>query len=127
MKAQYKGDSIEADLTIGKKYDVIDVECRSGFEASKIYIENDKKKECWYSVKDFIMYAEAAAGMQNAAAVAGQSAALPATPDNKGITAFRGLAIGEAAAAGIQEGMKEPSTEIAKMIQEKMCALMYGA
>lgn len=60
MKAKYKAGRPEDNLTVGKKYDVEDVRCKKGFEASEVYLKNDKQQKCWYSVELFTMYAESA-------------------------------------------------------------------
>lgn len=81
MKAEYKAGRPEDDLTVGKKYDVIDVKCKKGFEVQEVYLKNDKAQDHWYSVGLFIMYAEATAAMRVAAAEMAQDAARMATPD----------------------------------------------
>ena len=53
MKAKYKAGRPEDNLTVGKKYDVEDVRCKKGFEASEVYLKNDKQQKCWYSVELF--------------------------------------------------------------------------
>ena len=55
MKAKYKAGRPEDNLTVGKKYDVEDVRCKKGFEASEVYLKNDKQQKCWYSVELFTM------------------------------------------------------------------------
>ena len=47
MKAKYKAGRPEDNLTVGKKYDVEDVRCKKGFEASEVYLKNDKQQKCW--------------------------------------------------------------------------------
>ena len=78
MKAEYKAGNKEDDLTLGKKYDVIDVKCKKGFEVSEVFLKNDKAQDRWYSVALFIMHAEATAAMRVAAAGMLQEAGMPA-------------------------------------------------
>lgn len=86
MKAKYKGSSKEDDLIVGKKYDVMDVKCKKGFEVSEIYIKNDKGEERWYSAEHFIMYAEATAAMKMAAVEGALAAGAMAMPEPQPIT-----------------------------------------
>lgn len=44
MKAKYKAGRPEDNLTVGKKYDIEDVRCKKGFEASEVYLKNDKQR-----------------------------------------------------------------------------------
>ena len=81
MKAEYKAGRPEDDLTVGKKYDVMDVKCKKGFEVSEVYLKNDKPPDRWYSVGLFIMHAEATAAMRVAVAEMAQDAARMETPD----------------------------------------------
>lgn len=77
MKAEYRAGNKEDDLTLGKKYDVIDVKCKKGFEVSEVFLKNDKEQDRWYSVTLFIMHAEATAAMRVAAAEMLQEAGMP--------------------------------------------------
>ena len=81
MKAKYKAGRSEDNLTVGKKYDVEDVRCKKGFEASEVYLKNDKQQKCWYSVELFTMYAESALPLKMGAADAALGAAALATPE----------------------------------------------
>ena len=81
MKAKYKAGRPEDNLTVGKKYDVEDVRCKKGFEASEVYLKNDKQQKCWYSVELFTMYAESALPLKMGAADAALGAAALATPE----------------------------------------------
>ena len=75
MKAKYKAGRPEDNLTVGKKYDVEDVRCKKEFEASEVYLKNDKQQKCWYSVELFTMYAESALPLKMGAADAALGAA----------------------------------------------------
>lgn len=83
MKAEFKQTKTSdgLPLTVGKKYDVIDVKCKNGFEVSKVLIKNDKAEEHWYSAALFIFHAEATAAMKVAAVDAAMAAGAMATPD----------------------------------------------
>lgn len=111
MKAKYKAGRPEDNLTVGKKYDVEDVRCKKGFEASEVYLKNDKQQKCWYSVELFTMYAESALPLKMGAA----ALATPEQPEVAIKTAF-------VDSESIQQAL---SRQIAK----KMCdtGLMYGA
>lgn len=118
MKAKYKAGRPEDNLTIGKKYDVEDVRCKKGFEASEVYLKNDKQQKCWYSVELFTMYAESALPIKMGAADATLGAAALATPEQPEVAIKTVFVDGES----IQQAL---SRQIAK----KMCdtGLMYGA
>ena len=77
MKAEYRAGNKEDDLTLGKKYDVIDVKRKKGFEVSEVFLKNDKVQDRWYSVALFIMHAEATAAMRVTAAEMLQEAGMP--------------------------------------------------
>lgn len=102
MKAKYKAGRPEDNLTVGKKYDVEDVRCKKGFEASEVYLKNDKQQKCWYSVELFTMYAESAL-------------ATPEQPEVAIKTAF-------VDSESIQQAL---SRQIAKKMRDT--GLMYGA
>lgn len=88
MKAEFKQTKTSdgLPLTVGKKYDVIDVKCKNGFEVSKVLIKNDKAEEHWYSAALFIFHAEATAAMKVAAVDAAMAAGAMATPEPETIT-----------------------------------------
>ena len=69
-----------------KKYDVEDVRCKKGFEASEVYLKNDKQQKCWYSVELFTMYAESALPLKMGATDAALGAAALATPEQPEVT-----------------------------------------
>lgn len=85
MKVEYKAGRPEDDLTVGKKYDVIDIKCKKGFEVSEVFLKNDKAQDHWYGVGLFIMYAEATAAMRTAAADAAMTASALATPEQQAV------------------------------------------
>ena len=111
MKAKYKAGRPEDNLTVGKKYDVEDVRCKKGFEASEVYLKNDKQQKCWYSVELFTMYAESALPLKNGSSRAGNTG----TAGSSNQTAF-------VDSESIQQAL---SRQIAKKMRDT--GLMYGA
>ncbi len=119
MKAEYKAGRPEDDLIVGKKYDVIDVKCKKGFEVSEIYIKNDNAEERWYSAEHFIMYAEATAAMKMAAVEGALAAGALATPEPQPIT----ITMPDMNQCGGIADMVKRTAET----QRRMRGLMYGA
>lgn len=103
IQAKYKGTSAE-NLTAGIVYSVHDIECEEGHEVSKIEIEDDRGNMGWHEAKDFELYAEAAAVMQEAGKDAAQPLLQKATQNPySGIDTLteKGLHIGIDIAAGM--------------------------
>lgn len=122
MKAEFKQTKTSdgLPLTVGKKYDVIDVICKNGFEVSKVLIKNDKSEECWYSAVLFIFHAEATAAMKVAAVDAAMAAGAMATPEPQTITTqlfANGRIVKEIIEKNQQEALKAT----------KIPATMFGA
>lgn len=118
MKAQYNLKKLESVdcLTLGKMYDVLDIKmCRTKIDrVEKVKIKNDSGKESWYTADKFILHAEAAGYLSNAAAGAGENAAQSATPDwvqmiqaadAAGFTAREALEIGKEFTEGFAKGI----------------------
>ena len=118
MKAKYKAGRPEDDLTVGKKYDVEDVRCKKGFEASEIYLKNDKQQKYWYSVELFTMYAESALPLKMGTADVVPGAAALATPEQTEAAIKTAFVDSES----IQQAV---SRQIAKKMRDT--GLMYGA
>ncbi len=119
MKAEFKRTKT-ADglpLTFGKMYDVLDIKTgKRPWVIKEIKVENDLGRQDWYSANKFNLLAEGAAFLEAPTAVdAGQSAVQSTIPDGArmiraadaaaGYTAREALKIGEAAAAGLANGL----------------------
>jgi len=107
MKAKYKAGRPEDNLTVGKKYDVEDVRCKKGFEASEVYLKNDKQQKCWYSVELFTMYAESALPLKMGAADAALGAGALATPEQPEVAIKTAFVDSEHTAGVIAANYKE--------------------
>ena len=120
MKAQFKDRKYSGtELTLGKKYDVIDIECGKKHEVEKIMIQNDERHEKWYEADKFIFYAEAAMNME-AAKEAAVSAAMPVLPDPQ-------IIITTGNALDMQEQIKKQFEETIEKEIWKKGGLLYGA
>lgn len=144
MKAQYNLEKLESVdcLTFGKMYDVLDItthRTKIGV-VEKIKIKNDSGKESWYTAGKFILHAEAAAYLSNAAAGAGENAAQSATPDGSQVFIGIDIAAGRVAREirgaeknvmeGLQVGMTTQSDArkaLERQIRERAASLMFGA
>lgn len=120
MKAEFKNTSYSGtELTLGKKYDVIDVECKK-HEVTKILIQNDEGHEKWYEAGDFIFHAEATMHME-AAFDAAASAAMPVLKEQPKIIITTGNAL---------DIQKQPKRQFEEDVMNeiwKKGGLMYGA
>ena len=121
MKAQFKNtDYSGTELTLGKKYDVIDVECKKKHEVARILIQNDEGHEKWYEADDFIFHAEATMHME-AALDAAMSATMPVLKEQPTIIITTGNAL---------DAQKMLKSQFEEMIEKeiwKKGGLMYGA
>ena len=121
MKAQFKNKKCSGtELTLGKMYDVIDVECRKKHEVARILIQNDEGSEKWYEADDFMLYAEATMHME-AAIDAAMSAAMPVLAEKPTIIITTGNAL------DMQDQLKRQFEEKIEKEIWKKGGLMYGA
>ena len=121
MKAEFKDPKYSGtELTLGKKYNVIDVECRKKHEVARILIQNDEGNEKWYEAEDFIFHAEATM-FAEAAFDAAASVAMPVLAEQPTIIITTGNAL------DAQKMLKSQFEEMVEKEIWKKGGLMYGA